>query len=68
VAGKKIIPEFIQFQATPKKISEEALKILVDSNRLQEMKKDLAQVKSQLGEKGASLRAAKTILNFLNKN
>ena len=67
VAGKKIIPEFIQFQATPKKISEETIKILADSNRLQEMKKNLAQVKSQLGEKGASLRAAKTVLNFLNK-
>jgi lipid-A-disaccharide synthase len=67
VAGKKIVPEFIQFQATPKNISEEALKILRDPSRLQQMKNDLAQVKSQLGEKGASLRAAKIILDFLNK-
>lgn len=67
VAGRKIIPEFIQFKATPKNISEEVLKILQEPLRLQDMKNDLAQVKSAFGEKGASLRAAKIILDFLNK-
>ena len=68
VAGRKIIPEFIQFQADPKKISDTVLEILANPLKIQKMKNDLAQVKSSLGDKGASLRAAKIILDFLNKN
>lgn len=67
VAGKKIVPEFIQFQATPKNISEQVLKILSNPAEIEQMKSGLAQVKSLLGEKGASSRAAKSILDFLNK-
>jgi lipid-A-disaccharide synthase len=67
VAGRKIVPEFIQFQATPKKISEQVLSILKDPSRIARMKNELAQVKSSLGEKGASSRAARLIVDFLNK-
>ena len=67
VAGKKIVPEFIQFQATPKKISATVLKILRNPLELERIKNDLAQVKSSLGEKGASSRAARIIVDFLNK-
>ena len=67
VAGRKIIPEFIQFQADPKKISDTVLEILANPLKIQKMKNDLAQVKSSLGDKGASLRAAQIIVNFLNK-
>jgi len=66
VAGRKIVPEFIQFEARPKEISEQVLKILQNPAQLEQMKDGLAQVKSSLGEKGASLRAAQIILNFLN--
>jgi len=66
VAGRKIVPEFIQFKARPKEISEQVLEILQNPTRIEQMKNGLAQVKSSLGEKGASLRAAQIILNFLN--
>lgn len=65
VAGRKIVPEFIQFGANPKKIAEQVLKILQNPARIEQMKNGLAQVKSLLGEKGASLRAAQILLNFL---
>jgi lipid-A-disaccharide synthase len=65
VADKKIIPEFIQFQARPEKISDQVLEILNDLSQMQQMKTELAYVKSLLGEKGASLRAAKIILDYL---
>lgn len=68
VAGKKIVPEFIQFQATPKKISSTVLKILQNPSQIQRMKNDLAQIPSLLGEKGASLRAAKIVVDFLNNH
>lgn len=67
VAGRKIVPEFIQFKAHPKKISEQVLKILQNPGRLEQMKNDLTQVKSLLGEKGASRRAAQIIIDFLKK-
>jgi len=67
VAGRKIIPEFIQFQAIPKKISEQVLRILQNPSEIERMKNDLAQVKSLLGEKGASKRAAQIIVDFLNQ-
>lgn len=67
VAGKKIIPEFIQFKAKAKNISDTTLKILQNPQELERIKNELAYVKSLLGEKGASMRAAKIILEFLNK-
>lgn len=67
VAGKQIVPEFIQFAASAKNISDQALKILGSPAEIEQMKNSLAQVKSSLGEKGASSRAAKIILDFLNK-
>jgi lipid-A-disaccharide synthase len=67
VAKRKVVPEFIQFKARPKKISKVVLRILNNPSEIQRMKSDLAQVKSSLGEKGASHRAARIIVDFLNK-
>lgn len=66
VAGKKIVPEFIQFGAQPKKIAEEALLTLKDTNRANLIKSALAEFKPMLGEPGAARRAAQTIANFLS--
>jgi len=65
VAGKKIIPEFIQFKAGPKKIAGEALKILQNPSLKTQMHDDLAEIKSRLGPIGAAERAARIILSFL---
>ncbi len=67
VAAKLIVPELIQFQATPKKISQEVLRLLEDPAELEKMKTNLAQVKASLGENGAAFRAARIIVDFLNK-
>ena len=67
VAGKKIIPEFIQFGACPRKIAREALKILKTPSEIERMKTELADVKSLLGEKSATSRAARIIVDFLNR-
>ncbi len=65
VADKLIVPEFIQFQATPNKIAQEVLKLLKDPAALEKMRNSLAQVKASLGKKGAASRAAKIIVDFL---
>jgi len=65
VAGKKIVPEFIQFSARPEMIARAALEYLQKPEPAKQMLEDLAYVKSSLGEPGAADRAAKLILDFL---
>lgn len=65
VAGKKIIPECIQFKATGKTISDNALSILQNPQEKERIQKDIAAMKISLGQPGAPLRAAKIIANFL---
>ncbi|MDD2752694.1 MAG: lipid-A-disaccharide synthase [Candidatus Omnitrophica bacterium] len=67
VAQKKIIPEFIQFGAQPKKIAAAVLKILQNPSRLEQMKNELLEVKNSLGENDGSLRAAQIILTSLGQ-
>lgn len=66
VAGKKIVPEFIQFNAQPKMIAQAAVSLLQKPERTKQMLEDLAYVKLSLGSPGAAERAAKLILEFLS--
>ena len=66
VAGRKIVPECLQFGATPKRISEETNRILSDQIELSRIKIDLSKVREKLGEKGASNRAAKEIVDIIS--
>jgi lipid-A-disaccharide synthase len=66
IAGRKIVPEFIQFQASPKKISNQVLEILENPSQAEQIKNNLTQIKSLLGSPGASYRAAKIIIDILN--
>ncbi|MBU1125246.1 MAG: lipid-A-disaccharide synthase [Candidatus Omnitrophica bacterium] len=65
IAGKEIVPEFIQSQATPRKISDFVLKTLQTPPEMQRIKESLTQVTSDLGEPGAAGRAATIILDTL---
>lgn len=65
VAGKKIVPEFIQFQAKPPLIAKKALELLNNQDELRTIKSQLEKVRKSLGIPGASQRAAEIITNFL---
>jgi len=65
VAGKKIIPEFIQYNARPRVIADYVVYALGHERLLAEIKNSLAQIRTLLGEGGASARAAEIILKFL---
>jgi lipid-A-disaccharide synthase len=65
VAGKKVVPEFIQSQAEPEKIASEAIALLDNPSGIETMVKGLAEVRSQLGVPGAARRAAIIILDHL---
>ena len=62
VAGKQIVPEFVQHRATAARLAREALKLLGDRGRLSAMKSDLAAIKNKLGSIGASKRVAERVL------
>ena len=62
VAGKKIVPELIQNNATPMKIAAEMEKLLSDPREFNRVQKELSKIHNWLGDPGASRRAAKVIL------
>ncbi|NQT46441.1 MAG: lipid-A-disaccharide synthase [Candidatus Omnitrophica bacterium] len=65
VAGKRIVPEFLQGDAKPDSIAYETVSILNDPMKQIQMKSELNLVKKKLGSPGASMRAAQAILKLL---
>jgi lipid-A-disaccharide synthase len=66
VAGKRIVPEFVQRKAVPARIAEEMYDILTERNRYGNIQNQLAKVKEKLGERGASGRAAQIVMQVLD--
>lgn len=62
VAGKRVVPEFIQQKARAKEIAKVACHWLSNPGLMRETRKELKRVKEKLGTPGASKRAAKIIL------
>jgi lipid-A-disaccharide synthase len=58
IAGKTIVPELIQGDASGKRIAAESLSILKNGERRQKMIKELEAIRARLGEPGAARRAA----------
>lgn len=63
VAGRSVVPELIQDEATGKRLYEEARRLLEDAAAYDDMKRALAAVRASLGEPGASYRAAQVVLD-----
>jgi lipid-A-disaccharide synthase len=62
VAGRQIVPEFIQGQATPGAVAGAALELLEDEVARAAQRAALLDVRARLGEAGAGLRAARAVL------
>jgi lipid-A-disaccharide synthase len=62
VAGKRIVPELIQSDFTAERTADEALKFLTDRDQYERTRQALALVRAQLGQPGASARAAQAVL------
>ena len=61
IAGREIVPELIQDNFTGNRLYNLVIELLSDNQRLERIRKDLQQVREQLGT-GASSRAARAIL------
>ena len=65
LAGRGIVPEFIQDNARVERMLPVALELIDDTPRRKMMIRDLAAVRAQLGGPGASSRAASQILGLI---
>lgn len=65
VGGEKIVPEFLQREAGPEKISQYLIGLLKDKNLTDSIKERFTKIRASLGEPGASKRAAREVVNFL---
>ncbi len=65
VAGEKVVPEFIQFDATAQKIATEAISLLSSPQKLADITTRLKTIKEKLGATQASKRAAQIVLEQL---
>jgi lipid-A-disaccharide synthase len=66
VAGERIVPELVQYQVTAPRIAREAYRLLKNSQRRAQMAEKLAQIRSKLGNRGASRRAAELALSLID--
>jgi lipid-A-disaccharide synthase len=65
IAGKTIVPELIQAQASGTRIAAEALTILTNEPKREEITRELAEIRAKLGNPGAALRAAKLACDMI---
>ena len=67
IAGKEIVPEFVQDQATGKNIGRYVLELLKNRSRREEVSKNLQIASKRLGERDAYQESAKYISQFLSQ-
>ena len=65
IAGKGVVPELLQQQASPGNIADKVIELLGDDTRLDDLKNELLKVKDALGGPGASKRVAQIALSML---
>jgi lipid-A-disaccharide synthase len=67
IAGRRIVRELIQDDCTPRAVADEAVALLTDAGRREQMVRDLAEVRAALGGPGASQRAADAVIELVQR-
>ena len=65
IAGRELMPELIQGEATPEKVAAEAISLLADQKQRERVIKGLNEVRAKLGGPGASRRVAELALEMM---
>ncbi len=66
VSGRHLVPEFLQYDAKPDKIAGYIERLLTEAKLVNYLKQEFIKLKDNLGTPGATKRAAKEIVDFLN--
>jgi len=67
VAGKEVVPELLQYRATPENIYREILPLLINPETRDTMKQELLHVSKQLGNPGGAGRTASLAMEMLQE-
>ena len=65
IAGRRVVPELIQDEATPERIASEVRELVTRRGKALEMKAALAKIREKLGAPGASRRTARIACDML---
>lgn len=65
IAGRRIVPELFQEEFTAERVAAEVRRLLESQQAREQMKRELAAVRSKLGPEGAIERAAEIIARML---
>jgi lipid-A-disaccharide synthase len=63
VAGKKIVPEFVEEEPTAPRVAECAIGLLSDPGLLDAQRRELGRIHGRLGDPGISGRVARLVLD-----
>ncbi|WP_373066977.1 lipid-A-disaccharide synthase [Thioalkalivibrio sp.] len=66
VGEERLVPEYLQHDATPDRLARDAADLLDDRDRLEAMRERLAHVRERLGEGGADRRVAEMAQELLH--
>lgn len=66
IAGREIVPELLQEEANPERISQELYQLLYDETVRERLENGFSLVKNKLGGPGASQRAAELALTLIS--
>jgi lipid-A-disaccharide synthase len=66
VAGRQVVPELIQHEATPQRLAAEACAILESPGRMAEIRQGLSGIRAALGDPGGSKRVAQILIEKLD--
>jgi len=67
LAGKRLVPEYIQEKLEPKRIAAQAEKILGSKSMRDKMRRGYKEIRQNLGRHKASVRAADQVLTVLEQ-
>ncbi len=67
IAGRVVIPEFLQNDAKPETVAHEAIFTLREPMAQKKIIENLKEVKEKVGRSGADKRAGEALVNFLKK-
>jgi lipid-A-disaccharide synthase len=67
IAGRRVVPELVQQEASPANIARIVLDLLADESRLETIKTGLAEARAILGKSGASGKVAEIAMDMLTQ-